>query len=549
MMNSAWVAKLLLAGAAVGPVLANPVFLAEAFGLKADGKTDDGPAIQRMLEAARAADGPATLRFPKDRQIRVASGTERYAFRLDRMEDLVIDGGGSVFLVDKELRFLHATSCTNLGLVNANVDMVPSPTVEATVLSYGDGGRTLNVRLDEPARSGELGGPTKQDGEQDFFGMLWLPGKHAVESHHYYVEGVSSTRAGGVVEVRGTEPLPKAVANAIEPGKTRISLPVAGIAHRYGPSALVRIDRCMNVALRDVEIWSAPWFAFQVFRNDGRLEFRRVHIRPKPGSGRTTSSWRDGFHVKGNRGSLLFEECVLEGMNDDAFNVSAHAWEIDAVLAPDRIRIKQVFPIQAIPPQVGGELLVLSPDGTRRLAPARIVAIDGLSGDETIYLPGHRKAPVLELALDRSLQGLEPGGVLWDLSVANPDTTIRKCRIGNSCRFQSPVLLEDCEVSAFVWFYSAGVEGPLPSGSVVRGCVFRQGRGNDRYAVAANGWRTLQAPAVLPPAEAFPFNGIRFENNGFFGGLLIDGVNGVALENNRVAAGEIKVENSIRAAD
>ena len=50
--------------------------------------------------------------------------------------------------------------------------------------------------------------------------------------------------------------------------------------------------------------------------NEGTVTLRRVQVRPRPGSARITSSWRDGLHVKGNRAALLFEDCVLEGMNE-----------------------------------------------------------------------------------------------------------------------------------------------------------------------------------------------------------------------------------------
>jgi hypothetical protein len=514
---------------------------AGSFGLHADGQTDDGPVIQKMLAQARAVSGPVTLRFPAGKKIYVASGVERYAFRIDRLNDLTLDGGGSTFLVQKDLRFLSASVCTNFRVMNLSVDVTPSPAVEAVVRGKSADGQTLTVQLDQPERARELGGPTNQDGEQDFFGMLWLPGIYADNSCHYYVETVTAESTYGTVQIRSDKPLAPKIANQVVPGKTRISLPVPGIAHRYGPGPMIRIDRCTNVALSDVEVWSAPWFAFQIFRNEGELTFRRVHIRPEPGSGRITSSWRDGFHVKGNRGSLLFEDCILEGMNDDAFNISTHAWKVTKVFSPEHVRVKQIFPLQFMPMQQGDELLILSTDGFRRLASARISEIRGMPGDE-IYTPPdgtveEQRVPELELFLDHPVAGLAEGCCLWNATAANPHTVIRGCRIRNSCRFQSGVTLENCDVSALLYFYSAGVEGPMPSGSVVRDCVLRQGRGNAQYAVIFNGWRGGQAPARLPPDEEFPLQDIVFENNTVCGGLKIDGAFSVQLRRNKFPDG------------
>jgi len=65
-----------LAGAAA-------VLDAGTFGVKADGVSDDGPAIARMLEAAAKATPPVVLRFQPGSAIRVETAPERYVFRLE----------------------------------------------------------------------------------------------------------------------------------------------------------------------------------------------------------------------------------------------------------------------------------------------------------------------------------------------------------------------------------------------------------------------------------------------------------------------------------
>jgi hypothetical protein len=506
---------------------------AEDFGLRGDSLTDDGPAIREMLAKARVVDGPVILRFPREATIRVASGESRYAFRLDRVDGLMIDGGGSTFQLAPELRFLNVTRSKDFGMARLNIELTLQPAVEATALSVSKDGMELQVRIDEPERMAELGGPTGLDGEQEFFGMLWLPENSPIRSEHFYVGAVAPDDEAGVARVTLSKPLPMAVIQQIRLGDVRCSLPVPGIAHRYGPGPMIRIDRCENVTLEDVEVWDAPWFAFQIFRNEGELVFRRVNVRPPPGSQRITSSWRDGFHVKGNGGSLLFEDCILEGVNDDAFNVSTHAWRVLEVLAPDRVRIEQIFPLQMMPPQPGGTAFVLSSDGTRRLETAKILEVIGLpdlAGDDQTNTA---QVPELEVVLDRPIAGIEVGCDFWDTSRTNPQTTIKGCQIRNSCRFQSPVTLENCDVEGLLWFYCEPREGPMPTGSVVRNSVLRQGRGNPELAVAITGWRGNRAPAILLESDNFPLRDIRFIDNEFHGGFQADGVVRLVLDGNR----------------
>lgn len=514
---------------------ASKVLNAMDFGLVADGVTDDGPAIQKLLAAARKEKQPVTILFPERKQIFVATGTERYVFRLDALKGLGIDGGESTFLVHKDLRFLKATACEDLKIGFLNIDVTPSPVAESVVIDQAESGKRLKVRLSNPTEIGTLGGPTKQDGEQSFFSMIWLKGKYATLSEHYYFQQVIPvTGEPGVVWLEGEKNLPEWVLEKLVPGTTSVSLPVPGIAHRHGPGAMTVIDGCKNVQVEEMETWSAPWFAWEIVRNSGELVFRNTHIRPQPGSGRITSSWRDGFHVKGNRDKLLFEGCVLEGMNDDAFNISTHGWRVIDVPAPDRVLVRQIFPIQYMPMQAGGNAFILSADGTRRLAPAGIREI------REIPRPGDRPdlAPDLELHLDRKLEGLAKGCVVWDTSTSNPDTTLRRCRIGNSCRFQSPVTLDGCESDALLWFYSDTIEGPFPSGSVVRNCVLRQGRGNLRNASAIQGLREgTKASATPPPASEMPLCNILFENNEIHGGVSASHTASVVFRNNRFTEG------------
>jgi len=506
---------------------------AKDFGLRGDGRADDGPAIRKMLAKARVVDGPVILRFPREATIRVESGESRYAFRLDRVDGLMIDGNGSTFQLAPELRFLNVTRSKDFGMGRLNIELTQQPAVEATALNVSEDGKELQVRIDAPERISELGGPTGLDGEQQFFGMLWLPENSPVRSEHFYVGAVEQDDKADVARVTLRKPLPMAVIQQIQLGDVRCSLPVPGIAHRYGPGPMIRIDRCENVILEDVEVWDAPWFAFQIFRNEGELVFRRVNVRPPPGSQRITSSWRDGFHVKGNVGSLLFEDCILEGVNDDAFNVSAHAWSVSAVVAPDRVRIEQIFPLQMMPPQPGGTAFVLSSDGTRGLDSAKILEVIGLPDLAADDQTNTAKVPELEVVLDRPIAGLEVGCAFWDTTRANPQTTIRGCRIRNSCRFQSPVTLENCEVDGLLWFYSESEEGPMPTGSAVRNSVLRQGRGNPELAVAITGWRGNRAPEILPESDNFPLRDIRFIDNEFHGGFQADGVVRLVLDGNR----------------
>lgn len=506
------------------------------FGVKADGVSDDGPVIKRMLEAAARVTGPVRLVFPAGKSIRVATAPERYVFRLDRASQVTVDGGGSTFLLAPEVRFLRLRHSRNVAFRNLNVDFDPLPFADGTVTAVNAKERYVEVCLMPWVKTPPHGGPTRKDGEQKFFGMLWYPGPYGTISRHYWTQRMTPGPEAGTVRAYATDEFKQF--RDIKAGEWRISLPVPGIAHRYGPGGCLDIYDNDTVTFEDIELWSAPWFGFRVMRNSGEVTFRRVHIRPKPGAGRLTSTWRDGFHVKGNSGKLLWEDCVFSGMNDDAFNISTHTSRVKKTPSPTEIVVLQTFPLNPMPWHEGATLAAAD-FGTRTLVgSARIVKVT--NSTSTRQINGKPAATPVTLVLDRPIEGMAEGTMVWEPESTNPDTTLRRCRIEKSCRLQTPVTLEACDVTALLWFYGERVEGPFPSDVVVRDCVLRRGRGNPRLAVSFAG-RTKGKGDGRRSA----IHDVVFERNRVWGAFSMVGVDDARLADNefREPGAAVRIED------
>lgn len=500
---------------------------AREFGVKADGKTDDGPAIARMLAAARMASGFVTLSFPEKREIYIKSCPERYVFALEKISDFTIDGAGCTFLLDPYVRFLDLRESQNIIIRGLQIDFSPLPFACGKITAKSPKGRSVEVALFYGRTDSLLGGPTREDGEQAYFSMLWNPGPYSMVSRHYWTEQVESTTRPGTVRVRATENF-KAFSE-IRPGVTQISIPVSGIAHRFGPGACLQIYDCRDVSLEDVEVWSAPWFGFRVFRNEGGVTFKRVHIRPKPGTRRLMSTWRDGFHVKGNRGRLLWEDCRLIGMNDDAFNISTHSRMVKKILSPTEILLQQLYPLEPIPWRTGEDMFAADPQ-TKTLRTSAVVK--AIKSEPRLH-SGRPAAPLLTVKLNRPIPELQVGDTVWQPASTNPDTTLRRCYIEQSCRLQTPVVLEDSEVRALLWFYGESIEGPFPSNFAIRNSRLYRGRGNREFAVVISG-----EPKHVSHQESLPLpraiHNISIIGNEIYGGFSLKGAEKVRMENNRL---------------
>ena len=532
-----WLAAFVMAGCTPTPQADTPaedggaatvVIEGGDFGLKADASTDDGPAIRRMLDAAAAAGGPVRLAFPAERTIRATTGSGRYVFRLHDVADLTIDGNGSTFLLGPDVRFLRLTGSRNVTLRNLNIDFDPLPFADGKVAGVNAREKFLDVRLAPSVRASPSGGPTGQDGEQAFFSMLWHPGPYGTVSRHYWTERMEQLGEPRTMRVYCSDRFKQF--DDIKPATWRISLPVAGIAHRYGPGGCLDIFDNDTVTLENVELWSAPWFGFRVMRNAGKVTFSRVHIRPKPGTDRLTSTWRDGFHVKGNRGALLWEDCIVRGTNDDAFNISTHCSRVRKILSPTKVVVLQAFPLNPMPWHEGATFSAADFENRTLLGTARIVIVT--TSPETRLVNGKPAATPVTLLLDRPVEGLATGAMVWEPESSNPNTTLRRCRIEASCRLQTPVTLDACDVTALLWFYAERVEGPFPSSVTISDCRLRRGRGNPRLAVAFAGCRPGKGLAKGTTHARPAIHDIVLERNQIWGDFSMIGVDRARMADN-----------------
>jgi hypothetical protein len=524
----------LLTALLLAPLAAAEIHI-EDFGAVGNGTADDTAALERAVAALTAAPKPAVLRFEAGRTYRIATGAG-YAIRIQNQERIRIEGAGATLLLGADRRGVTLHGCRDVAVRGLRLDYDPLPFADALVTGVDRTSRAVVARIGDGFALPPAGGPTKAGGEQAYFAMLWNPGPHALRSTHCWVADVqpvpNEPHSVSVVADKNFHDW-----NVIRPGTTRMTVPVRGIAHRHGAGAVIELDGNRDVVLEDVEIWSAPWFACVVQRNEGTVTLRRVQIRPRPGTARITSSWRDGLHVKGNRARLLFEDCVLDGMNDDAFNIATFLSRVAGVEGP-RVRVRQNFPLGYVRWRVGDTLASYATSTGTLLERGRVLAVEEEPGPD----PDH--APNVRLTLDRAVPQLAEGDQVWAVEAANPDTMLRRCTIRMSCRFQSRVTLEHCDVTALLWFYGEHIEGPLPSGSVVRHCRLRLGRGNPELAVACNG-RINGLPAPSGTSGMPPLVDLQFEDNEIDGRFDLQHARKVQLANNRFSPerGQLTIGN------
>ncbi len=514
-------------------LLAGPVIEAADYGLVADGRSDDGPAIAAAMAALRAAGPSARLAFPGGQTLRVTSAPQTWVFWLEGLQNVAVEGRGTTLILGPDLRFAFLRANRGVRLSGFRVDHDPLPFADGTVIGVNPDERWIDVRVDEGYALPPDGGPTGER-EQAYFAMLLHPARHGYLHEHYWVadqrEAEPGSRARRVLRVWRGE---GGGWGQITPGVTRVSLPVRGIAHRmegFGASVELGVEGCEDVRLEDLDLWSPPLFGIGISRNRGLVTVRRVNVEPRPGTGRLTSAWRDGIHVKSNRAALVFEQCRLTGTHDDAFNIATHGYRVTAVHSPTEIEVNQVFPLGYVPFEPG-DLLQSYALARGGLQPnARVVSSHDLAARD-VADPTQPTVPQA-ITLAAPWPGVAVGDVVWNLSAANPRTVLRECQMDNACRLQSPVRLERCRLTGLGWFYGDPLEGPLPHDVEVVGCTLRQGRGNPELALVFG--PSVTQPDGSPPQHREPsLRRLLLRDNEIDGAVSFAWCADVRLESNR----------------
>ncbi len=112
----------------------------------------------------------------------------------------------------------------------------------------------------------------------------------------------------------------------------------------YRPNPTIFLYRARNPSFEDCVVHSSAGIAILAQRSEnitvrgsGRAEDRKAGSFVKPGIGRLTSLQADATHFSNCKGQITVENCLFEGMSDDAINVHSTCLMIESKPSHDRI--------------------------------------------------------------------------------------------------------------------------------------------------------------------------------------------------------------------
>ena len=435
------------------------VLNAADFGVKGDGKTDDGPAIGRAVVAAM--EQQATLRFESGKTYYIGS-TDRSAgpfsspFAMNGADGVTVDGGGSVFRFAPGINYFALTSNKDIRFCNMKLDLSVSPYLVGTVKAVNGANVTYTTDM-EPHQ-------TYVDSRNSVnFSIKYNEGTQ--QRPHQFINTVQKTASKEVKVEYQHENHGYSVGD-------KVFLPNPGVGNALSEIMYISANTgCM--VFENIEVWAAPSFIANVRENDAEIYFENVDYVPGAENDREIKmvSWRDGYHVKDNRRPIHWNECDVDVLFDDVFNVSNTLGYITSVKNGNRFTVTQyeLYTHGSFHPfscREGDVIDVFSSKGV-------------YAGEATIRRIIENPNGTMDLVLDygESLRKMEEGWLVGNRDTCAPGSTITNSRFTGTFRFRREIRIENCVFDMLVtWIREDGsVEGPIPGNIDYINCTFNGG--------------------------------------------------------------------------
>lgn len=435
------------------------VLKAADFGVKGDGKTDDGPAIGKAVEAA--IEQQATLTFESGKTYYIAS-TDRNAgpfgspFAMNGADGVTVDGGGSVFRFAPGISYFALTSNKDIRFCNMKLDLSVSPYLVGTVKAVNGAHVTYTTDIEPNQGFNDSRGYTN-------FSIEYNEGKQ--ERPHQFINTMTKTASKEIKVEYRTESHGYAVGD-------KVFVPNPGIGHALSEIMYISANTgCM--VFENIEVWAAPSFIANVRENDAEIYFENVDYIPGAENNREIKmvSWRDGYHVKDNRRPIHWNECDVDVLFDDVFNVSNTLGYITSVKNGNRFTVTQyeLYTHGSFHPfncREGDVIDVFNDRGV-------------YAGEATVRNVISNPNGTVDLVLEygKELSKLEDGWLVGNRETCAPGSTVTNSRFTGTFRFRRDIRIENCVFDMLVtWIREDGsVEGPLPGNIDYVNCTFNGG--------------------------------------------------------------------------
>jgi len=388
--------------------------------------TNDPLSVITNTIALAASNTPARLVFEPG-TYRLALPNDAYLFKLQSVTNLILDGSGSLVIMENNNSgFSSFTGCTDILLRNFEVDYMTTNGIPTTHTA----GQIISTQPNDASMVFQpLDGylppddPRICNATQRRWGCLMdtnTPGRLKDGANNWFDFQTNVTSLGsGQYRLYLTDSHAGRL-NDFKAGDTLVKSATWGDFVMYATVST-------NITYEQITSYAGSGNHFIGHWNDG-IHFLRCASRIK--AGRLVSNGCGGYVGSGYLTGFWIEECLTEGMFDDAVNCNSGPCDLLEKTAASQIRIWGV-PARYVKP--GDTVSVYTPTAGFFNGTFTVTGIETLSG-------GQSTGGGTRLTLDGDFGAVDPGTSNWNTRVyvdklAHPYAYVRNSTFRNSRRF------------------------------------------------------------------------------------------------------------------
>jgi parallel beta-helix repeat protein len=483
-----------------------------------DGK-DDTKAVRKAIDQCRRQPG-SNLLFPPGRydfSKEHTNNKNQMSLSFTNCQDLTIVAQQAVCVFHGLTRAFGFLNCPNLTIHGLVIDWDRLPFSVGRIVAAGEKYFDVEVFEEFPISGGE-----QVQAFMDYDPKTKLPRRHGLDAYHQVTR----------TELIGPQLLRVHL-------KTKLDVqPSYWVVLRhqvYGYNAF-ELRRCSDISVNNVTVYTAPGMGLYAGDCENiTLDGFRVLVKPQ--TRRLMSTTADATHFKSCTGTIRMNNCVFQGMGDDAGNVSSLYLTVREKMGKRSVSAGHNLKIYA-PPDVGDTIEFTSYQTLLPYATQKVKAVEKLPADALCRITFTEPLPT----------ELKTGDVLGNVTKV-AKVRISNCTVGNNRArgflIQTrDAVIENCTfkncTSGGVWVMTEVVhffEAVSTRNVVVRNNTFI----NCNYT-ALSGVGVLSVFAYLAdfkyPSLPGVHRNIVLEGNTIRGadnsGIFIAGTDGIVIRNNRL---------------
>lgn len=358
------------------------------FGAIPNDKKDDTRAILSAIEACKSKRNSKLVFEMGSYNIYGNKKDERGRFKpaidIKNVNNLTIEGNDAELIGHDYSTMFHFTNCINVKINNLTVDWDPLPFTQGKVVQADSNFIDIEVVAPFVAKAGLH--------TEAILGYDMENHRMARRFTDHYQLGFEKTTE---VVSPGLMRLFIGLQDRFAGTMPSVGMYVIARHHVYGYESF-EFAKCNNVQLGNVTIYSNPGMG--VTGEDCRdITIRHLKVMIRPGSGRWMSSTADATHFGGCRGTIIMENCLFEGMGDDATNVRSNEYLLVAERLNDyklRLKTGNRYGGDPTPPRIGDTLEISGED--KLLLPYATITVSSVvinELDKTLIVGVTKKLP------------------------------------------------------------------------------------------------------------------------------------------------------------